>query len=91
MNIYIFQINVTVRVDRSAGLGAHGKSNEMSIGNIRVANDRRRFIQNQLRYADASSGSDSTKKQSGPKMWVQGPTQENFDIGNEDSNKDEKK
>jgi hypothetical protein len=24
-------------------------------------------------------------------LWVQGPTQENFDIGNEDSNKDEKK
>ena len=89
--MYIFQINITVRVDRSAGLGALGKSNEMSIGNIGVVNARRRYVQNQLRYTHASSGSDTTKKQSGPKLWVQGPTQENFDIGNEDSNKDEKK
>lgn len=64
----------------------------MSMGNIGVVNARRRFMQTQLRCADASkaSGSDSTKKQPGPKLWVQGPTQ-NFDIGNEDSNKDENK
>lgn len=83
----IFQINVNIRVDKAAGLGAYGTSNSLSIENIGIVNARRRFVQTQIRFSKGTQ--EKTKdKQFDPLMWVQGETQDNSLI-NEESNKDE--
>ncbi|XP_076102992.1 angiogenic factor with G patch and FHA domains 1-like isoform X2 [Mytilus galloprovincialis] len=80
-------INVNIRVDKAAGLGAYGTSNSLSIENIGIVNARRRFVQTQIRFSLGTQ--EKTKdKQFDPLMWVQGETQDNSLI-NEESNKDE--
>ncbi|CAG2250089.1 unnamed protein product [Mytilus edulis] len=80
-------INVNIRVDKAAGLGAYGTSNSVSIENIGIVNARRRFVQTQIRFSKGTQ--EKTKdKQFDPLMWVQGETQDNSLI-NEESNKDE--
>ena len=69
----LFQINVNIRVDQQAGLGAFGKANELSIDRAGVAQSRRRFLQTQMRMQTTV---DTNKDQSfKPLIWVQGQTQ----------------
>ncbi|XP_063431903.1 angiogenic factor with G patch and FHA domains 1-like [Mytilus trossulus] len=80
-------INVNIRVDKAAGLGAYGTSNSLSIENIGIVNARRRFVQTQIRFS-LGTQEKNKDKQFDPLMWVQGETQDNSLI-NEESNKDE--
>lgn len=73
-------INVNMRVDQQAGLGAFGKANEISIDSVGLSKAaglskaRMRFSQTQMRVKGDSVA--SNKDQSfKPLMWVQGQTQ----------------